>query len=62
MIRKVPCEIPDNCAYEIVMKVLGLLIGANYVIDARREFILVQLSCDKEERCQFRVSKNIGRQ
>lgn len=50
MIRKVPCEVPNDCAYEIIMEVLSFLVGANYMIDARRKFVLVQLSCDREDR------------
>lgn len=41
MIGEVPRQVPDNSAYEVIMKMLGLWVGAYYMIDARREFTLV---------------------
>jgi hypothetical protein len=47
MVGEIPCEVPYDRTYKIVVKVFGLLVGANYVINARRELILIEMSCHK---------------
>lgn len=41
MVGEVSCEVPDKCADEIIMEVFSFRIGANDVVDSRRELVLV---------------------
>jgi hypothetical protein len=47
MVWEIPCEVPYDRTYKIVVEVFGLLVGANYVINARRELILIEMSCPR---------------
>jgi hypothetical protein len=57
MVGEISCEVPYDRTYEIVVEVFGLLVGANDVINARRELILIEMSCRRGSVCQFMVSK-----
>jgi hypothetical protein len=48
MVGEISCEVPYDRTYKIVVEVFGLLVGANYVINARRELILIEMSCPKD--------------
>jgi hypothetical protein len=59
MVREISCEVAYNGTYKIVVEVFGLLVGANDVINARRELILIEMSCRRESVVSFMMRKTM---
>lgn len=60
MVGEISCKVAYDRTYKIVVEVFDLLVGANDVINARRELILIEMSCRRGSVVSFMTSKRSG--
>lgn len=45
VVGEISCQVSNDCAYEVIVKMFGFRVGAYYMINTRRVFALVKMPC-----------------